>query len=215
MDSFLPGLNKQIYKTFILALSMLATIVAACIYFDIDTHLVTRDVTAIAQIHPLSGILSNFGILLWCAAASVCFFSSALVDKADHRTFSFLLSSALLSTYLLLDDAFLIHEQLAPKYLGIDEKMVFSFILIAVISYLAVFYRIIQNTEYPRLIIALLFLSLSVAIDLLFESWLWKKIGHWEFLLEDGTKWIGISFWCSYYVNTSSLAIKGRQPKIS
>jgi hypothetical protein len=82
----------------------------------------TRDIAAIAKIHPLSGFLSNLGILLWCAAASICSFAAMTLRKIKPRDiFWFLLSSAVLSAYLMFDDLFQFHEELAPTYLGLNE----------------------------------------------------------------------------------------------
>ena len=55
---------------------------------------VTRDVTAIANIHPLSGILSTLSILMWCVAASITLFAAFILRHfGDSKIFKFLLSS--------------------------------------------------------------------------------------------------------------------------
>ena len=111
-----------------------------------------------------------------------------------------------MTTYLLLDDLFLFHETLASMYLGVNEKIIFVVLGIAVFTYLAKYRRIILKTNYSNLLLALGFLSLSVVIDSILEPWL-SQIGQWEFFLEDGFKWLGIVSWCSYYIDTSFLLI--------
>ena len=49
-----------------------------------------------------------------------------LRNVRPRDTLWFLLSSALLSAYLLFDDFFLFHEDLASRYLGLDENVVFG-----------------------------------------------------------------------------------------
>jgi hypothetical protein len=163
----------------------------------------TRDVVAIAGIHPLSGILSNLGILLWCVTASVCLFVVVTIRrKAPRSHFHFLLTSALLSGWLLFDDLFLFHEILAKRYLGFSEAIVLFVLEMLIVTYLLVFKNTILKTNYYILIVALVFLGASALADAILGRWL-RRLGHWQFLFEDGMKWMGISFWCSYYVTTA------------
>lgn len=194
---------RQLLITFVPSISILVAMLVVSILFQVSMAAMTQDVTAIANIHPLSGILSNLGILLWCAAASICVFAAVTLSNIKPRdTFWFLLSSALLSAYLLFDDFFLFHEVLASRYLGLNEKVIFAALGIAVSAYLIAFRRVILRTNFSVLLLALGFLATSVVIDALLETWLWRR-GHWEFFFEDGAKWLGIASWCSYYVHTS------------
>jgi hypothetical protein len=194
---------RQLLITFIPPLSVLVAMVVVSVLFQVSITTMTRDVTAIANIHPLSGILSNLGILLWCAAASICAFAAMTLRNVKPRdTFWFLLSSALLSAYLLFDDFFLFHEDLASRYFGLSEKVVYAALGIAVSAYFIAFRRIILRTNFGVLLLALVFLATSVVVDAIHEPWL-RRLGHWEYFFEDGTKWLGIASWCSYYVGTS------------
>ena len=190
--------------TFVLCLSVLVVIAMVSVLFQVKVSTMTRDVTAIANIHPLSGILSNLGILLWCAAASVCFFTAMILRHAQTReTFWFLLFSALLTSYLLLDDFFLFHEELIPQHLGLDEEIIFLVFGVVVSTHFIVFRQVIWRTNFGVLLLALGFLMTSIVIDIFLESWLLQRLDHWEFFLEDGAKWLGIASWCSYYMRTS------------
>jgi hypothetical protein len=177
------------------------------ILFQISITSFTRDVTAIANIHPLSGILSTLGILLWCVAASVTLFTAFILRHYEQvKSFKFIFSSSLLSTYLMLDDAFLFHEGLAFRYFAIDEKVVLLTLGIAVLAYLVLFRQIILKTKYSVLLLAFVFLTISVLTDGILDPWFWS-LGHWEYFIEDGFKWLGIVSWCSYYVQTSYLFV--------
>jgi len=194
---------RQLLITLAPSIFVLLLIMVTSISFQVSMPTMTRDVTAIAKIHPLSGILSSLGILLWCAAASICGFAAIILrDVKPRATFWFLLSSSLLSAYLLLDDFFQFHEALAPRYLGLSEKFVIAALGVAVSAYLIAFRRIILRTHFGALLLALGFLATSVVIDVILEPWLWR-LGHWTFFFEDGAKWLGIAFWCSYYVHTT------------
>jgi len=197
------NIARQLLVAYGLAILMLTAIAVVSLAFQISIPTFTRDVAAIANIHPFSGILSNLGIFLWCISASTCFFAAMILrDIKQAKYFSFLFSSALLSAYLMLDDAFLFHEFLFSKYFGINEKVVFVILGITVLVYLKFFMHVILKTKYGTLILAFAFLSLSVFIDGILEPWLWR-LGHWEFFIEDGAKWLGIVSWCIYYVKTS------------
>lgn len=183
---------------------------AAGVLFQVSMDVMTRDVTATANIHPLTGILSNLGILLWCAAASISAFAAmTLRDVKPRDTFWFLVSSALLSAYLLFDDFFLFHDELALRYLGLDQIVFYAALGIAVFAYLIAFRRVILRTNFGVLSLALGFLATSVVMDAILEPWS-RRLGHWEYFFEDGAKWLGIASWCSYYVRTSHQLLVGQ-----
>ena len=195
---------RQLLITFIPSISILVAMAVVSVLFQVSMPDMTRDVTAIANIPPLSGVLSNLGVLLWCAAASICIFAAMTLRNVEPRdTFRFLLSSGLLSAYLLFDDFFLFHEDLASRYLGLNEKVVYAALGIAVSAYLIAFRRVILRTNFGVLLLALGFLATSVVIDDILEPLVLWRLGDWEYFFEDGAKWLGIACWCSYYVQTS------------
>ena len=194
---------RQLLITFIPSICILIGITIASIILDINLRLLTSDIAAIAKINPLSGILSNFGIILWCSAASVCFFAAFAVRNTESKdSFWFLFCSGLLSAYLLFDDFFQFHEILAGHYVGIKEIYTYMALGMAVLIYLYIFRQNILKTNFYFLLMAFTFLAASVVTDEL-QTWLIVKIGHWEFFIEEGNKWLGIACWCSYYVQTS------------
>jgi hypothetical protein len=193
---------RRLQATYIPATLMLAMVAAASLIFHVRIPVMTADPTATARLHPLTGIISNLGVLLWCAAASICAFAAMALRQDQQDSRRFLLSSAMLTAYLMLDDLFLFHEHLAPRYLGLNERFVYAALGIAVGLYLITFMRVILRTNFIHLLLAVGFLGGSVVLDTILEPWLWR-IGQWEYFLEDGAKWLGIASWCSYYVNTS------------
>ncbi len=200
-------IKNQYVITLVPALLILSLIAFAGATGRVSIPLLTTDVSGIANIHPLFGALSSLGILLWCVAAAVSFFA-AVVLQTIHRSehFGFLLYSALLSAYLMLDDLFLIHEDLAARYFGIDEKIIFLLLGLSVLVYLIIYRETILSSKYIFLGMALGFLAMSVGIDIILEPWL-TEIGDWLYFYEDGAKWLGITCWCSYHVHTSHLFV--------
>ena len=84
-------------------------------WYDVPMSGFTRDPAAVHNANPFTGVLSNIGILFWCSAAAVCFFSAAIqVKEARVKIVPFLLFSGLLTAVLLLDDLFMLHETVIP-----------------------------------------------------------------------------------------------------
>ncbi len=187
--------------TFVFACITIFSVIGLSFVTEIDIDQMTRDVTAIAGINPFSGLLSNLGILLWSVSASICLFVAiAARPNIGKRDFGFLLSSALLSGWLLFDDWFLFHETLAYWHLGVEEEWVKLSLVIVFAFYLLHFRKFILRTSYIFLIAAAgLFLS-SILVDVFFEETLNLQ---WVVFFEDALKWLGICFWCSYYVDTA------------
>lgn len=197
-------IKRDLLAIYLLAIAVLITISLISIYFHLPIHFFTRDVTTQANISPFSGVLSNLGIYLWCVAATASFFAAMLLrNRNQTEPLPFLFSSACLTTYLMLDDAFLIHDSIVPVHIGVGEKAVYLVLAIAVLLYLVFFMATILRTNYVPLILAFAFLSSSVVIDSIFESWLVLQIGHWKSIIEDGAKWLGIVSWCIYHVQTA------------
>lgn len=190
-------------------LAVLAVVVAR-LAFDVQIPKVTRDVTVLAELHPLAGSLSNLGVLFWCAACAVCFFGSLILPLTQVAERRFLFWSGVLSAYFTLDDLFQIHEYFIPVVLGIKEKAAYLLIAGSVFAYLFVFRRMLLRTNVLPLICALGLLAFSAGFDAALAP-LFKLNSEWFVLVEDGAKWLGIVCWCAYFVGTAqTMVIQGR-----
>jgi hypothetical protein len=137
----------------------------------------TGDPTATAGLAPWNGAFSTFGLLL--IAASVGAFvlaGSALAARGSDRATFFFATAALLG-YLLADDAFLLHEYVGPRVLGVSQKLVYALTGLAGLAWVARFRAEIASSEVRLLAVALAGASASVAIDLwgstpILEDWL-------------------------------------------
>jgi len=187
-----------------LTLGALALVALLSVYSGVPVAFSLRDPTATLGAHPLTGVLSNVGVLVWCAAAGICFFTRAILPRApgNDEMRSFLRWSGLLTTVLLLDDLFLFHESLAPDYLGLRQRLVFLSYGIATAWYLARFRRIVLGREVLVLLAALVFFTGSVFVDALQERW----PSPWRILFEDGFKLLGIVSWSAYLIRTGARA---------
>ena len=163
-----------------------------------------------AKIH--FGLLSNIGVLLWSAAASVCLYAFLQSVRTDRRDGSalFLAYAGIFSVMLMMDDFFLGHELIYPKILGLKEEVVFVIYGILFILYIVLFYRLIARLEYSILVISIFFFGISVFFDV------YDKIDLFEFMKkiivkdgltyrigEDGAKLIGIWTWTVFHVRAA------------
>ncbi len=164
-----------------------------------------RDTTAVAHVPFYTGALSNIGIFLWCAAASVCFLTSSVLHTVarSSKAAPFFLSAGFLTLVLMLDDAFLVHEVVAPDYLGVADNVVFIIYGVMVATFFLRHKSFIYGSDYALLFMCLGFFAASVATDKLHDFGLLSLWGvrsqGVQFFLEDGFKLLGIAGWLGYF----------------
>jgi hypothetical protein len=183
---------------------LLAVVALLSVARDIPVGMFMRDPAALADMDPLTGMLSNLGILLWCATAAISLFAAEVLYGAGRTGASrFLFWSATLTMVLMLDDLFQFHEDLAERYLGLGDEAVYVVLGLGTVGYLAAFGQTILRGQYaPLFAFAFALLGVSVSIDAVFERWLWR-LGSWDVFVEDGAKFLGIASWCGYFVGTA------------
>ena len=158
----------------------------------------TADPAKIYEAHPLTGFLSNIGVLIWAFIASVCLFSYVVIIHHEKNTPSnYLLFAGLLTFFLCLDDLFMLHEGIFPWHLRIPQTVVYIIYLILFGSFFLYYLKHILKGEYIILLIALLFLGASVVGDFVLP-----QQGIWYFI-EDTLKLFGIGTWFAYYFRYS------------
>ena len=170
---------------------------------DVPMSVLTRDPVATFEAPPYVGLLSKATMLIWTAAATICLFT-ATMTRSGQANRGFLMFAGLFTVTLLLDDLYMVHEVLAPDYLGMPEKAVYLVYAVAA-SFLLIRYRdVIRATDFRLLVLAFFFLGASVGIDVL-DSRGWFPIDN-PYLLEDGAKITGVIFWLAYFTQTARAA---------
>ncbi len=181
---------------------------ALVVSFYTDTTLAefTRDPAASTGAHPLLGVVSNIGVLCWCAAAAMCFLGAAVLHRQGSSTplRPFLATAGLLTSVLLVDDLFMLHDSVIYG-LHMDEKLLFGVYGIMVAAFLVHFRAVILASEFLLLGLALSFFALSLAVDALAPETL-----PIQDLYEDGAKLLGIVSWLGYFCTTSLEALAPR-----
>ncbi|HEY9623612.1 MAG TPA: hypothetical protein V6C78_24860 [Crinalium sp.] len=169
----------------------------------------TRDPLAIVDKPFYFGAISQLGILVWCVGAASCLFGYIILKQLNPREKEFprfFLWAGLLTATLMLDDLFMGHEMIFPRYLHISEKIIYVFYAIAFSLFLISFRKTILKTNFWILALVFVFFGMSIISDAaelgrhILPPALLKRDMH--LLLEDGTKEFGILSWCTYFCIT-------------
>ncbi len=149
------------------------------------------------------GLVSNLGVLLWCSCAAICLFSGAVICQgfSNRETCLFMVCSGLFTAMLLLDDLFMLHEEVFPDHLFIPQPLVFVAYGFITLAYLFRFRKTILATEYLLLILAVGFFAASVFVDLFVTPEEFLIAGYpGRHIIEDGLKLFGIVTWTAYLI---------------
>ena len=145
-------------------------------------------------------MISNIGILLWGAAASICFFTT-FSGGINRESSKLLLLGGIFSSLLCIDDLFLLHDRyIGPDFLNLTYLAISIFLLVR-------FRRILKKIGLFNLIISILFLGLSVFFDGVIQQ-IFNQSYELTQLIEEGFKFIGIACWLNFWCKASSYAFK-------
>jgi hypothetical protein len=143
---------------------------------DVEVLDLFRDPTQLSPFlgdHPWKGGLSMLGVLVWVAAATVCLFVGAVLRArtGSGRNSTFLLGTGALLLLLGFDDAFVVHEDVAPILAGTDrvEPLVLLVLAAAIAVWLVLFRREIAASAYVILLLAFAGLGSSFVLDFAYE----------------------------------------------
>lgn len=200
--------------TIVPAVLFLAAIALIAPAAGVEIQSLTKDFSAAARVPFYTGVVSNVGIYLWCAAAAICLFGFLVLWAPARRDAWFLLASGALTAMLFVDDAFLVHEVIGPYHLGIGSDSLMLSYLACTLAYLVALHRRILTTNFLILGMALGFFAMSFLADKLHDTGRLEAVtgGSQDiaFLIEDGLKLAGISAWLGYFVSTCLALIAAR-----
>lgn len=179
--------------------------VLAIAYFQnfVDPRLLVLDPMVAADVsgdccHTYYGIISNLGVFGWIAAATVSTFAAIVMWRFNLKSEFILFAAfaALFSFALGFDDAFLFHENIAPKF-GIPQTGILAGYILFAGFYCLLGWRVIWRSDLFLFVSAGTFLALSMGLDVVLHSTDSNIV-----FAEDGAKFIGISCWLVYHFKT-------------
>lgn len=168
-----------------------------------------RDPAAIANGRFYDGLVSNLGVLLWCATAAICLFRGCeLWSRRRHDDAArFLLSAGAFTLILLLDDLFMAHEQILPDVFGVPEKAVLAAYPLLLCAHLFVNRRPILRADSAILLLALGFFAASNVVDVAVPYHFHDTAAGLEVnrgvILEEAFKFLGISAWTTFHLRAA------------
>jgi len=169
-------------------------------FHNIKLSLVVRDLAQTCG-YPIGvGMISNIGILLWGAAASICLFTT-FSEFINRESSKLLLLGGIFSGLLCIDDLFLLHDRyIGPDFLNLTYLAISIFLLFR-------FKRILKKIGFFNLIISILFLGLSIFFDGVIQQ-VFNQSYEITQLIEEGFKFLGIACWLNFWCKASSYALK-------
>lgn len=193
---------KSLHRRATVGVGTLLLTLVLLIWFQpfVPVENITRDPAVIAGHPAYYGALSNLGVLLWSASVTACLVGALVirVTKGRSTAVGFFAAFGSLSFVLCLDDLFLLHEWLLPVHLGLPETVTFAAYAIALLIMLLRFRKILIRTQPALLALSLLLFAISTAGDL--TPLLANLSDNDIYALEDGSKFLAIFVWFSYFL---------------
>jgi len=153
------------------------------------------------------GLLSNIGIMFWCFTIAILFFSKKIAQdlRKPKNTYQFFFYAGLLTSFMMCDDVFLIHDVIFPFYLNLSEKFFYLFYGASVVALLYYYREFILKSDYILFLLAFGLMAGSVITDV------FVAVGFnitEIYLIEDGFKFLGIISWFVYFTRTCYINIR-------
>jgi hypothetical protein len=165
-----------------------------------DITPLTSDPTTTADLEPWTGLFSTLAVLGWALSAGVCVLAAAVLNgRRGGGGGSFFLATAGLLTYLALDDAYLLHEYIAPEVLGVPQPVVLALIAGAALLWATRFRHELAGSDLILLAVAAAALSGSVVTDTLG--------GYRLIVVEEWLKLSGIAAVAAWCLTTAAAAL--------
>jgi cbb3-type cytochrome oxidase subunit 1 len=159
------------------------------------------------KFNPFIGLVSMLGLFGWAATAGVAFLTYVVVRSRETALMrQFFLAAGIFTLFLLVDDAFMLHEDVLPHAFGIRERYTKAGYLIVAAAFGLSFFRVLIRNNFSLLVAAGTFFAGSLLLD---NPAILKAMGWWEndfvlYVLEDGSKFTGIILWMAYLTKTAS-----------
>ena len=146
------------------------------------------------------GAMSALGVVGWAVAGTAAGATALVLARDGARTglVRLLWGGAALSAWFLLDDQFLLHDDVLPRAVGVSETLVYAVYGLALLAWLWLCRRtLLRSPGLPLLVAALAVFGVTNVLDL-------AHVGGAA--LDDGGKFVGIAFWAAYFSTAAPLA---------
>lgn len=163
---------------------------------------ISRDPSAQFGFPIYGGFLSTFGFAGWIIAAAV----TGLAAGARPALRRLMLPVCLLSLLLALDDQFMLHDAVLPRF-GVPEKLMLIAEGLLCLRAVWPFLPALVRGKLPLLAVALAGFAASLLVDI---------VVHFDtgtaLTIEDMAKFTGITFWATHWFFYTAAALRGDAP---
>jgi len=167
----------------------------------IPAFLIIRDLAQFCGTKLGVGFISNLGIILWVGISFILIFVSKKIMRVSSEYKRLIITGTLFSSFLALDDFFLIHD----KYI-MQEIIFFIYFLFAFYLVKKCLHQIIKVDAY-LFFASYLFFGFSMVIDIVLQD-LFPSIELISQILEEGFKFSGIFCWFFFWWKTANILLK-------
>jgi hypothetical protein len=212
-----PARVAMVYAPFI---ALLALVILIDNTTRIHADQLMRDPAAITNVPFYIGSVSNVGVVVWIIGAAVCLFTASTLSARGIRDewFRMFRYAGWLTAALGLDDLFMFHEEIFPKYLfpkggwlHLSEKIVFLGYIFGFGTLFVRFRKTLLRTDITFLFLGFGLLGLAMVSDQGFVKHVVPSKTA-RLFLEDGLKLLGIVGWSSYFVMTARSILTNPHP---
>jgi hypothetical protein len=123
------------------------------------------DPTATAGEPPWTGFVSTLGVLGWALSAGVCLVTALALGARGDRLMGMFATGAALFALLGVDDAFLLHDDIAAGRLGVPENVALALLAVAVAAWAWRWRGELARTDVRLLAVVALAFGASIALD--------------------------------------------------
>ncbi|MBA4312463.1 MAG: hypothetical protein C0417_07515 [Chlorobiaceae bacterium] len=175
-------------------------------------YVLFQDIFIVAQIPLYIGFVSNIGAFVWAFAIAVCAYVGVLLfnEPEQRNAAHFFLYASFLGVFLMLDDFFMFHEIIYPRYFHVDSDIIYIIYAALGIGFIIKFKKIILKSDLTILLLSFGFFALSIFFDELREA---VCLNDYWIIAEDGSKLIGIIYWLVYFSLTGKSYLQAKVTK--
>ncbi len=190
--------------TFTVGVLIVGSVQAFALYQNIPLESLTLDPVTVLNGAPYIGLLSNLGILVWCAAAAICFFTAYVLRRRSAReSIKFFSSAGVLTTFVMLDDLFLLHNYVYISWLPHSHMLIMAAYGLGIVLLLTRFWKIFRESFWMLFVMALGCFAIAAVPDLQNKAFLLPDAFP-STLVEDGFTFLAILFWLAFFADTAA-----------